>query len=260
MTNIIYKKAPQIWESYQHRTLASFLGTHLMPPPDILQALGDGSLPSGSNPQPITKSFAAVTAGPSSMKPPRLAPVPIAKSHISYIDDVQAILFTPIEVEQLHKQRDNTLIMNFSSGGPQVHEIHAHIVAEWNLAAPPAVGYIYPRHVSIHMASYADTTKALALNKYKMKNNLFCLFRWSPEFKIGKESPMAAVWVKLHDLPLQFYNESSLHCIGSVLGNVIRICPKIINLIQQWYARIYVELDVREPLLATVFIGTSKEE
>lgn len=133
--------------------------------------------------------------------------------------------------------------MKFSSGRPQLSEARAHIAAEWNLETPPAVGYIDGWHVMLHMGSFADATKALAA-KPNIKNSLYRIFRWTPEFKIGKKSPMAVVWVKLHNLPLQYYNDTSLRCIGSVLANVLSICTNTINLTQQMYACICVELDV----------------
>lgn len=140
------------------------------------------------------------------------------------------MLFTPVEVEQLNKQRDNTLIMKFSAGRPKLYEIRAHIAAEWQLSSPPAVGLIDPRHVTLHMASAADTQKALSRPTNKVKNCLFRLFRWSPNFEIGKDSSMVAVWVKLFNLPLKFYNESALIRIGSALGTMLRICPTTTNL------------------------------
>lgn len=75
----------------------------------------------------------------------------------------------------------------------------------------------------------------------------------------GKDSSKIVVWVKLLDLQLQYYNESSLYHICSVLGNVLRICPGTISLTQQRYARVCVELDVSKPMLDKVFVGTSKE-
>lgn len=110
------------------------------------------------------------------------------------------------------------------------------------------------------MASAADTQRALARPSSKMKNCLFRLFRWTPEFEVGKDSSMAAVWVKFYNLRLQFYNESSLIRIGSAVGSVLAICPNTINLTQQVYARMCIELDVSKPLLESLFMGTSKEE
>lgn len=186
-------------------------------------------------------------------------PVPLTNRPLSYVDNIPALLFTPLEVEQLNKQRENTLIMKFSAGRPSLQDIRSHIAAEWQLASPPAVGLLDPRHVTIHMGSFADTTRALSRNSNRIQNSLFRLFRWSPDFKIGKDSSMAAVWVKLHNLPLQYYNETSLHRIGSVIGTVLRICPRTLDFTQQMYARVCIELDVSKPLLEKIFIGITKE-
>lgn len=64
--------------------------------------MGGGS---GGPPKPPPISFAAVTPGASSAKGPRLLPILLSKRPLSYVDNVAAIIFTPIEVEQLNKQR-----------------------------------------------------------------------------------------------------------------------------------------------------------
>lgn len=115
------------------------------------------------------------------------------------------------------------------------------------------------RHVTIHMNSASDTQRALSRDSNKIKNCLFRLFRWSTNFKIGKDSSMAAVWVKLFNLPLQFYNESSLMRLGYVIGTILRVCPTTSNLTQQKYIRLCIKIDVSNPLMESFLMGTSKE-
>lgn len=59
------------------------------------------------------------------------------------------------------------------------------------------------RRMLRYTSSFADTTTALA-GKPKINNILYRIFHWTPEFKLGKESSMAAVWVNLHNLALQY--------------------------------------------------------
>lgn len=110
----------------------------------------------------------------------------------------------------------------------------------------------------LHMDSAADTQRALSRASSKVKNCLFRLFRWTPEFKIGKDSSMVAVWVKLYNLPLQYFNEPTRIRLGSVLGNVLHICPNT-NLTQQIYAHMCIELDVSKLLMESFLMETSKE-
>lgn len=183
----------------------------------------------------------------------------MANRPISYVDTMPAIILTQIEEDQLRKQRENTLIMKFSSGMPNLYEIRSHIHTEWNLERPPAVGVIDQRHVTLHMASPADTKRALARTTNKIKTSMFRLFRWTPEFEIGRDSSLAAVWVKMTNLPLHYFNESSLIRLGSILGTVLGVHQSTKNLTQQKYAKVCVELDVSKPLLDKLWIGTSKE-
>lgn len=109
------------------------------------------------------------------------------------------------------------------------------------------------------MASMADTKKALSRPTNKINTSLFRLFRWSPDFEIGRESSFVAVWVKFYNLPLHYYNEASLHRLGSTLGTVLRIHNSTLDLSNQVFARVCIELDVTKPFLDKLWIGTSNE-
>lgn len=202
-------------------------------------------------------SYAMVTK--SACTTPTLISVPLANRPISYVEGIPAIILTSIEEDQLRKQRENTLIMKFSAGMPNLYEIRSHIHSEWNLERAPAVGILDQRHVTLHMASTMDTNRALARTKNKITTSMFRLFRWTPEFEIGKDSSLAAVWVKMYNLPLHYFNESSITRLGSILGNVVGVHPSTKNLTQQRYAKVCVELDVSQPLLEKLWIGTSKD-
>lgn len=76
--------------------------------------------------------------------------------------------------------------MKFSAGKPRLEEIQAHIASYWNMETQPTVGYLDPRHVTLHMAFTAHTKKALAKRTKKIITSMFRLFRWSSDFEIGK--------------------------------------------------------------------------
>lgn len=116
-----------------------------------------------------------------------------------------------------------------------------------------------PRQVTIHMGSATDTKRALALTTNKIKSSLFRLFRWTPEFEVGKDSAIATVLVKLYNLPLHYFDEASLVWLGSLLSTVLHIHPSTLALTSQQYAKICVEMDVSKPFLKNLWIGTLKE-
>lgn len=153
-----------------------------MPPPLQASVSSGRDPPLGQTPpqqvqQPQTYSSAVTKHG---RGVPRLKPVTLAYRPVSYIDNMPAIIFTGIEEEQLCKQRENTLIMKFSAGKPRLEEIRAYIASTWELENQLAMGYLDPRHVTLNMASQADTKRALSRPSNKINTSLFRLFRWSP--------------------------------------------------------------------------------
>lgn len=111
----------------------------------VLTPVPDGGTPTPAQAQPPPRaSYASAAAKPKIG--PRLAPIPLVHRSLTYTDNVPGILLTPVEEEQLCKQRENTLIMKFSAGIPCLPKIRDHIASEWQLEIPPAVGYLDPRH------------------------------------------------------------------------------------------------------------------
>lgn len=87
---------------------------------------------------------------------------------VTYVDNTSpALILTPMEEDQLCKQRENTLTMKFSAARPNLYVIRSHIRSE-----------DHTRHITLHLSSPADTTRPLARTTTKIKMTLFCLFRW----------------------------------------------------------------------------------
>ncbi|XP_012855474.1 PREDICTED: uncharacterized protein LOC105974861 [Erythranthe guttata] len=222
-----------------------------MQPPD--QPLA----PPGQQPRP---SFAAMLTSQITTSPPRLVPVALAPRPTSSVEQAPAVFFSAMEIDQLNRQVDNTLIMKFSAGRPSLQDIRTHINTEWNLVSEPAIGFLDPRHITIHMGSTQDAKLALSRNSNNIKNCMFRLFRWTPEFSIGKDSSRVAVWVRLPKLPLPYFNVSSLERIGTALGNVLRVDDRTLAFTHTHYARVCIEVNVAKQLPKSIFIGTSKED
>lgn len=103
---------------------------------------------------------------------PCLTPVPLTHRAPTYIDHIPGIMFTSLEEEQLCKQHENTLIMKFSAGKPRIFKIREHVAAKWQLETLPAIGYLDPRHVTLHMGSTTDTNRALVRPSNKIKKSV----------------------------------------------------------------------------------------
>ncbi|XP_012842438.1 PREDICTED: uncharacterized protein LOC105962671 [Erythranthe guttata] len=110
------------------------------------------------------------------------------------------------------------------------------------------------------MGSISDSKLALARHSKMIKNCMFRLFRWTPDFQIGKDSCIAPVWVRFPKLPIQYFNISSLERIGACLGTVLSADDRTLGFTHQMYARVCIEIDVSQPFPQEIWIDISKDQ
>lgn len=64
-----------------------------------------------------------------------------------------------------------------------------------------------------------------------------------------------AVWVRLHELPIELYEAEVLKQIGESLGRVLRIDAHTAMEVQGKYVRLCIQIDVNKLLVDTILIG-----
>ncbi|XP_075633855.1 uncharacterized protein LOC142606378 [Castanea sativa] len=86
--------------------------------------------------------------------------------------------------------------------------------------------------------------------------NFLAIKPWEPYFKAyeAKLTSMA-IWVRLPELPIEFYNASVLKEIGSLIGPVLRIDSYTTSETRGGYARLCVQLDLDKPLISSIWVG-----
>ena len=79
---------------------------------------------------------------------------------------------------------------------------------------------------------------------------------WETFFKPDCASVSAiAVWIRLHQLPLELYEPEVLKQIGGSIGKVLRIDTQTAIEARGQYARLCILVDINKPLIDTVLIG-----
>ncbi|WOL05273.1 hypothetical protein Cni_G14000 [Canna indica] len=72
--------------------------------------------------------------------------------------------------------------------------------------------------------SFQQATNTLTVEPWSFRDNLLRLVPWHPMFRPWMEkNTTAAVWVRIHSLPLEIWNEHSISLIVASLGQVLRI-------------------------------------
>nr|POE57275.1 uncharacterized protein CFP56_01924 [Quercus suber] len=79
---------------------------------------------------------------------------------------------------------------------------------------------------------------------------------WEPDFRPAEANVNSiAVWVRLNELPIEYYNAEALLHIGKTIGNVLRVDTHTASEARGRFARICVQIDVDKPLVTAVLIG-----
>ncbi|KAL0308977.1 UNVERIFIED_CONTAM: hypothetical protein Sradi_5840000 [Sesamum radiatum] len=71
----------------------------------------------------------------------------------------------------------------------------------------------------------------------------------------GKESPIIPVWVRLPELPIQFFDREALFSIACLLGTPLRTDVSMATLVRPSVARVCVEINLLEPLQIEIGLG-----
>ena len=79
--------------------------------------------------------------------------------------------------------------------------------------------------------------------------------RWEPNFKPTKAScNLVAVWIRLPELPFEYYELAVLKEIGNAIGPVLRIDSNTASEVRGRYARICVQIDLCKPLINQILL------
>ncbi|KAL0803497.1 hypothetical protein Bca101_095987 [Brassica carinata] len=82
---------------------------------------------------------------------------------------------------------------------------------------------------------------------------------WSPEFDPLRDDIVTTpVWIRLTNIPVNFYHRSILMGISKGLGRPIRVDQTTLNFERARFARICVEVNLAKPLKGTVLINGEK--
>ncbi|KAF7831394.1 uncharacterized protein G2W53_013727 [Senna tora] len=98
--------------------------------------------------------------------------------------------------------------------------------------------------------TYSDREFALTGGPWIVLDHCLIVRPWTSLFDPEEKVQKLATWVHLPDLPIELYDDKFLFRLGHYIGKVIRIDVNTSLQSRGKYARLYVELDLSQPLLS----------
>ncbi|KAL0329010.1 UNVERIFIED_CONTAM: hypothetical protein Sradi_4887700 [Sesamum radiatum] len=164
---------------------------------------------------------------------------------ISFSDDEKARLAYPYRY---------ALVGKFSHGVPSWKGLHDGM-ERLGLKGAFSVGVINFRHVLINCSNDEDYARLWMRQIWTFEGMPMRVLKWSPEFSITEESPIAPVWVNLPGLPIHLFDKTALFRIAILLGSPLKIDETTAKRNRPGRARICVEHDLTQKRIMEIWIG-----
>ncbi|KAH0715343.1 hypothetical protein KY284_008248 [Solanum tuberosum] len=101
----------------------------------------------------------------------------------------------------LAEQCKLTIVGKFVKTTPSMEEIRKAFATRYHLKEPVKVAYFNNRHVCLDFANEVDYNHILFKNYIHIGDSPMKVLKWSPDFKPEEETPIAPVWILIHQLP-----------------------------------------------------------
>lgn len=113
----------------------------------------------------------------------------------------------------------------------------------------------------IKFSDTSDYDKVLKGGPWFVGEHFLAIKPWEPYFKASEATfNSVAVWVRLPELPIEFYDPEVLRQISGAIGPVLRIDSYTATSSRGSYARLCIQVNLEKPLITTVKVGRLKQK
>lgn len=234
----------------------------------LQQSVG-GHLPAADAPQRSFKDALTEHAGPNPLffSTPDSRPEPdsaLPGKHKGF----PAIAFSKPHVQRIASSFQWALIGKFSQGynkehphlgRPPVERLHKYFES-LDFRGTYQIGLLDNRHLLIQFHLQEDFLHMYSRPVWYIKGIPMRIFKWSSNFHVDREIPLAPVWISLPRLPVHFFERSTVFAIASLLGTPLRLDSATASLKRPSMARVQIELDLLKDHPQKIWISTEGEE
>ncbi|KAL8511903.1 hypothetical protein ACS0TY_018371 [Phlomoides rotata] len=156
--------------------------------------------------------------------------------------------------EGLHKQgvlelRDSLIrrVTHARGDKPSVQaDLIKKLTAIWGVKTPWSLIPIGKGYYIFHFSCGDDRERIFAKRTWQIKSGFLCLQRWVQDFNPYKvSSSVAQVWIRISELPLEYWNTNIITTLTSAVGTVIKLDERTASRSMGRFARVLMELELK---------------
>ncbi|KAL0002748.1 hypothetical protein SO802_016529 [Lithocarpus litseifolius] len=152
------------------------------------------------------------------------------------------------------------LIVNVYGGTVGFNFLQLKLSALWKLKGRLDCVDLSKDFILVKFSAMEDYDLVLDKGPWFIGEHFLSIRPWVPNFRpCSVDVSSIAVWVRLNELPIEYYQVEALKEIGSTIGKVLRIDTHTALEARGRYARICVQIDVEKPLITALLIGNFEQ-
>ncbi|KAI9112455.1 hypothetical protein K1719_016378 [Acacia pycnantha] len=150
----------------------------------------------------------------------------------------------------------NSLIIKVLGASFPTYLIRDRVNRMWRPKDPLKIIPLNNGYYIVSFSNKEDKEYAFQEGPWMIEDHYLIVQRWRPNFNPWRADLQCniAAWIRLPDIPFEFYNVESLRRIGNMVGKMIKIDRSTSVYDKGGFARICVEIDLTQPLLPTYMV------
>ncbi|KEH26132.1 DUF4283 domain protein [Medicago truncatula] len=216
------------------------------PPPSTVAALS-----TNCNPPKILFAQALVAATATDASPP--LPTPVIRGETLCIPISDETYEQGIDACKINLR--GRLILSKGDKPYGFREVQTKLQQLWKNVGPWKMTPLGKGYFEFYFSSYEDMRSVWSKETQNLKPSLLRLFEWSKDFTARTQRQThAQVWIRLLELPQEYWMDRTLKEIGSAIGTPVLIDSATQNRVFGHYVRVLVDMDLSKHIFNEVMI------
>lgn len=187
-------------------------------------------------------SFAQALLATSKVSSTENMPTPIIRGESVSITISQQIYENGLEVCKHNLQ--GRLVLNKGDKPYTTKDIHLKLQKQWKVSGEWSMRPLGRGFFEFTFSSDTDLRMVWAIGTVNLKPGVLRLFEWTKDFNMNKQrNTHAQVWIRLMELPQEYWMDRTLREIASAVGTPLIIDSATTKRLYGHYARILVDMD-----------------
>ncbi|XP_039121328.1 uncharacterized protein LOC120258056 [Dioscorea cayenensis subsp. rotundata] len=170
------------------------------------------------------------------------------------------VKFDGDSLSRAHQRFQHALFGKFFGKPPPFEQVKKSLMDKWAFVGELQISDLPNGFLLIRCPSHDASQHLLTNGPWSINGLTLQLAPWKPFFEpVFAKLTTAAVWVQLHNLPIELWDGESLDTVTAHMGNLLKIDDLTFNLTRSKFARVCIDLDLSKPLSRGFWVGDDSQ-